>query len=138
MKQLTKLEKLFFSKTNNRSDLRKDQWLNEFKKIAVSLSEPISLGSFAPQSLDQREDYLEMAAFLSVNGLSADQGCDLHNKLKIKRVILENEIFLKSASSNEFGLQRNNQTRIVPNKTCFWSGFAGNQLKSLNGNGTIL
>ncbi|MHA1381847.1 MAG: hypothetical protein ACTSRG_26045, partial [Candidatus Helarchaeota archaeon] len=65
MKRNIKMENLFFSKTNRRSDLREDLWLNEFKKIAVSLSEPISLGSFAPQSLYQREDYLEMATFLS-------------------------------------------------------------------------
>lgn len=113
------MENLFFSKTNKRSDLREDLWLNEFKKIAVSLSEPISLGCFAPQSSYQKEDYLEMATFLSVNGLSADQGCDLFNKLRIKLRILENEIFLKSASSTGFKLPRKNQTRLVPNKTCF-------------------
>jgi len=84
MKSNMKIENLFFSKTNKRSDLREDLWLNEFKNIVVSLSEPISLGSFAPQSLHQREDYLETVAFLSVNGLSGDQGFDLFNKLRIK------------------------------------------------------
>ncbi|MHA1381618.1 MAG: hypothetical protein ACTSRG_24890 [Candidatus Helarchaeota archaeon] len=110
-----KMENLFFSKTNKRSDLREDLWLNEFKNIVVSLSEPISLGSFAPQSLHQREDYLETVAFLSVNGLSANQGCDLFNKLRI----LENEIFLKSASSAGHKLPQKSQTRLAPNKICF-------------------
>ncbi|MHA1299305.1 MAG: hypothetical protein ACTSO9_07720, partial [Candidatus Helarchaeota archaeon] len=105
--------------------------MNEFKKIAVSLSEPISLGSFAPQLLYQREDYLEMATFLSVNELSADQGCNLFNKLRIKLRILENEIFLKSASSTGPKLPRKNQTRLVPNKTCFLQRIRSQSIEDL-------
>jgi len=119
MRPNTKLEYLFSSKTKKRLDLREELWLKEFKKIAVSLSKPISFQSFAHQSLHQREDYLETATLLSVNGISADQGCDLFNNLKIKLEILENEIFLKSALSSGFNPTRKNQTRIIPNKTCF-------------------
>ncbi|MHA1301060.1 MAG: hypothetical protein ACTSO9_16690 [Candidatus Helarchaeota archaeon] len=42
------------------------------------MSVPILLGSFAHQSLHKRDDYLEMATFLSVNGLSAGWECSLH------------------------------------------------------------
>ncbi|MHA1377404.1 MAG: hypothetical protein ACTSRG_03370 [Candidatus Helarchaeota archaeon] len=71
-----------------------------------------------------------MAAILSVNGLSADRGCEL-NKLRIKLMILENEIFLKSALSNGFGLQRNNQTHLVFNKTCLLEQIRGQSIEDL-------
>jgi len=72
-----------------------------------------------------------MAIFLSVNCLSADQGCDLLNKLRIKLIILENEIFLKSASSAGSKFPRKNQTRLVPNKICFLERVCEQSLEDL-------
>ena len=131
MKIMTKMEKLFFSKTNIRSDLQEDLWLNEFKKFAVALSEPISLGEFAPQALYQREDYLETATFLSVNELSAEQGCDLFNKERIKYKLMDNEIFFRSALMSERDVVRKNQTRLTPNKTCFLTRLRDQSLEGL-------
>lgn len=123
--------KLIFSRTNKRSDLQEDLWLNEFKKFVMASCEPISLGTFAPQASHQREDYLETAAFLSMNELSADQGCDLFDKLRKKHGLLDNEIFLRSASKLEETSIRKNQTRLTPNKTCFLTRLRDQSLEDL-------
>lgn len=121
MKDQNILEKLGFSKTNKRLDLRGDLWLTEFKKLAVSLSTPFSFGGFAPQALHQKEDCLETAVFLSVSELSADQGCDLFESVREKLKIPEDWIFKNTAPGFKGETARKNQTRLTPNKTCFLS-----------------
>jgi len=125
------LEKLDSSRTNKRLDLRGDLWLTEFKKLAVSLSAPFSLGGFAPQALHQKKDYLETAAFLTVNEFSIDQGCDLFNAVRSKLSMPKDWIFGPSAPRSPDDLPRKNQTRSAPNKTCFLTQLGKNTIENL-------